>query len=297
MFGVAAHAASRLKLKWPGQGLWFVLPAILTLLLVLGYPTVSAIFSSFKSGPPVSELTTQNYTDAFGDPRFWNGLRVTFTFVGATVALHFALGMVVALVLNQQIRGLRWLRLIALIPWTVPDVMSGLIWRFMFNPTSGIVNHVLSGIGIIDGPVEWLGNPTLALPGVILADVWRGYPFVMLILLAGLQTIPLYQYEAAMVDGANAWQRFRYITLPNLQTVLLVAVVLDVIWQFRRFGLVFNMTGGGPGTRTEIMSLYVWKQYFRYFNYEYAAAMAVILGLLMVVISIPYIRSVLRSLT
>lgn len=296
MLGVASHAASRLKLKGEGQGLWFVLPAALALLLVLGYPIVSAIVSSFKSGPPVSELTTQNYTDAFGDPRFWNGLRVTFAFVGGTVALHVALGMAVALLLNEQIRGQKWLRLVALIPWTVPDVMSGLIWRFMFNPASGIVNHVLSRLGLTDQPIEWLGSPTFALPGVILADVWRGYPFVMVILLAGLQTIPRFQYEAAMVDGANAWQRFRFITLPNLRTVLLVAVVLDVIWQFRRFGLVFNMTGGGPGNRTEIMSLYIYKHYFKYFNFEYAAAMAVILGLIMIVLSLPYIRSVLRGL-
>lgn len=276
------------------QGPAFVVPAIVALALVLGYPTLQAVLTSLRAGPVGAGYTVDHYAAVLGDGRFWNGLAVTLTFVGATVTLHLAAGMAVALALNTEIRARRLLRLVAIIPWTVPDVMSGLIWRFMYNPTSGVINAVLSRLGITDRRIEWLGDPDLALPSVIVADVWRGYPFVMLILLAGLQAVPTWQYEAAMVDGAAAWQRFRHVTLPNLRTVIIVAIVLDAVWQFRRFGLIFNMTQGGPGNETEILSLYVWKQYFKYFNFEYAAAVAVVLAAFMLVLFAPYVRSVLR---
>jgi multiple sugar transport system permease protein len=142
--------------------------------------------------------------------------------------------------------------------------------------------------------VEWLAHPRLALPSVIFADVWRGYPFVMLILLAGLQAIPKELYEAARVDGASALQEFRHITVPGLARMIQVALALDVIWQFRRFGLVYNMTQGGPGNATDILPLAIYRQFFKYFNFEYASAMAVVLAVIMIVISIPYVRMMVK---
>ena len=180
-------------------------------------------------------------------------------------------------------------------PWTLPDVIAGLVWKFMYDPLSGIVNDVLLRVGLIGRPVEWLSDPLLALPSVIVADVWRGFPFVMLILLAGLQAISRDLYEAARIDGASTWQEFRHITIPGLRGVAVVALALDTIWQFRRFGLIYAMTQGGPGYRTAILPILVYKQYFRFFNFEYASAIAAVAAVVMLIISVPYIRAVVRE--
>jgi multiple sugar transport system permease protein len=277
------------------QGFLFVLPTLLVLLVVLGFPIAVAIINSFSL--PDGGWTLENYAKLPRDGRFRNSLVVTFTFVAGTVLLHLVVGFIIALALNTQVRGKRFFRVIAILPWTVPDVISGLIWRFMYNPTAGIINRLLFDWGLIHKHIEWLGDSDLALPSVIFADVWRGYPFVMLILLAGLQAIPRELYEAAKVDGASTVQEFRFITVPSMRGMILISVALDTIWQFRRFGLVFNMTAGGPGNVTEILSLYVYKQYFRYFNFEYAAAVAVVLAIIMLLLSLPYVRAMVRRLS
>jgi multiple sugar transport system permease protein len=277
------------------EGYAFILPCVLMLLLVLGFPTAIAVLNSFT--PLWSEaktFTLENYVKLARDDLFWNALLITFRFVGSTVLLHLVVGLAVALALNAQIKANRFFRVIAILPWTVPDVISGLIWRFMYNPTSGIINHTLRNYGVTNTYIEWLGHPKLAPASVIFADVWRGYPFVMIILLAGLQAIPRELYEAARVDGASSFQEFRHITIPLLKRMIIIAGALDTIWQFRRFGLVYNMTLGGPGHVTEILSLYIYKQYFKYFNFEYASAMAVVLAIIMLVISLPYVRMMVR---
>jgi multiple sugar transport system permease protein len=141
------------------------------------------------------------------------------------------------------------------------------------------------------------GEPSLALLSVIVSDVWRGFPFVMLILLAGLQTIPQELYEAAAIDGADAWRRFRHITIPGVTPMLIVAVALDLVWQSRRFGLIEAMTQGGPGNLTEILSTFVYRQYFRHFDYGYAAAAAVLLALMLLAITLPYVRMLTKERT
>ncbi len=289
------------RLRGPGLqdrylGYAFILPGILLLLLVLGFPAVMAVLNSFLPLWGKGQgVTISNYVRLARDKVFWQVLWNTLIFVGATVSLHFLLGLAVALALNTEIRARRFFRILMILPWTVPDVIAGLVWRFMYDPLSGIINSVLSKAGLISRPIEWLSSSSLALPSVIIADVWRGFPFVMIILLAGLQAISRELYEAAKIDGASTWQEFWNITLPNLKKVALVALALDTIWQFRRFGLVYTLTQGGPGYRTSILSLLVYQQYFRFFNFEYAAAIATIAAIIMLVISIPYIRSVIRE--
>ncbi len=277
------------------QGYAFILPCILMLLLVLGFPTAIAVVNSFTPlWSEVKTFTLANYVKLARDELFWNSLLITFRFVAGTVALHLIVGLAVALALNAQIKANRFFRVLAILPWTVPDVISGLIWRFMYNPTSGIINNLLIKNGLTKTYIEWLALPNLALPSVIFADVWRGYPFVMIILLAGLQAIPRELYEAAKLDGATTLQEFRHVTIPLLSRMIIIAVALDTIWQFRRFGLVYNMTLGGPGHVTEILSLYIYKQYFKYFNFEYASAMAVVMAIIMLIISFPYVRMIVR---
>ncbi len=272
-------------------GFAFVLPCLLLMLVVLAFPAALAVANSFTPvWSEVKTFTLDNYIRLQQDKLFWESLWVTIVFVVGTVGLHLVIGLAVALALNTEPLG-NWLfRIIAILPWTVPDVISGLVWRFMYDPTAGIINYFLDRLGMQNPYVEWLAAPHLALPSVIMADVWRGYPFVMLILLAGLQAIPKELYEAARVDGASVLQEFRHITIPGLARMFQIALALDIIWQFRRFGLVYNMTQGGPGNATDILPLAIYRQYFKYFNFEYASAMAVVLAAIMIVISIPYIR-------
>lgn len=278
------------------QGYLFILPCFVLLIGVLGFPMVMAVLNSFapiwKEG--LKGFTLAYYAKLLRDDLFWNSVLKTFYFVGGTVFLHLVLGMLVALALNAQIRARRFFRIMAILPWTVPDVIAGLVWAWMYDPLSGIVNDFLRRIGLITSPIEWLANPNLVMPSVILADTWRGYPFVMLVLLAGLQAIPKELYEAAKVDGATPFQEFIHITIPNLKKMIAIATILDIIWQTRRFGLIWVMTQGGPARATEILSVLAYKSYFKFFNFEYASAMSVAMAIFLLAVGLPYVRMVVR---
>ena len=235
-----------------------------------------------------------SYSRLIGDAEFLGTLKNTVIFVGFTVGFHLLIGLGVALLLNLEIRNKRFFRVIAILPWTVPDVIGGLIWRFMFDTLPGMINAMLLEFAIISDPIDWLGNPKLAFGCLIFAETWRGYPFAMLILLAGLQAIPKEQYEAAQIDGASIFKSFIYITLPNLKFMIIIATVLDTIWESRLFGMIYSMTGGGPGYSSQVLSLLTYKQYFLFFNTSYAGAIAVVLAFFMFIISIPYLVMTMR---
>jgi multiple sugar transport system permease protein len=278
------------------RGLLFVAPALLLLVVVLGFPAVAAVMQSVNLmwvDKPAFSLAA--YRQLSGDPAFLHAAFNTALFVAATVAFHLLAGLGLALALNLEIRG-KWLfRVVALLPWTVPDVVAGLVWRFMVDPLAGFVNSAAIALKLINEPIDWLGDPTLARLCLVAAEGWRAYPFVMLILLAGLQAIPRTQYEAAEIDGASRWQSFIYITLPNLRTMLIIALVLDTIWECRLFGMVFSLTGGGPGDATQTLPLLVYRQNFEYFNTAYSAAIAVVLALAMFAIAVPYLRMTMKQ--
>ncbi|MBD3306675.1 ABC transporter permease subunit [candidate division KSB3 bacterium] len=277
------------------KGYFFILPAFLLLIAILGFPAVAAILQSVNLMWVIEPaFSVTSYQRLVRDPEFLRSLLNTVIFVSATVGFHLLLGLSVALLLNAQIKGKHLFRVIAILPWTVPDVIGGLIWRFMFDTLPGIVNAILLKTGMIIDPIDWLGNPNLAFPCVIFAETWRGYPFAMLILLAGLQAIPQEQYEAAEIDGASKIQSFFYITIPNLKYMFIIALVLDTIWECRLFGMVYSMTGGGPGYSSQVLSVLTYKHYFLFFNTSYAAAIAVVLATLMLLISIPYLRMTMK---
>jgi len=269
---------------------FFVSPGVLLLILVLGFPAITSLSYSIKpeQAGPVS-YTLSNYMNLLKDPffsrTFWN----TGIFVFLSVASHMVLGLAVAMVLNTALPAKPLFRLIALLPWVVPDVVAGIIWKWMYNPIYGAINDFLLRIGLINTPVEWLSNPALALFSVILVNLWRGFPFVMLILLAGLQAIPRHLYEAAGIDGASRVQSFFHITIPGLRKMIVVALALDIVWEVRRFGLIQAMTQGGPGVLTEVLSTYTYKQYFQFFRFEYASAIAVVMTVVLLLVSLPYI--------
>lgn len=268
----------------------FVLPGVLLLVLVLGFPAITSLSYSIKpERAGAASYTLSNYTNLLKDPffakTFWN----TAIFVFLSVASHMVLGLAVAMVLNRTLPARPLFRVIALLPWVVPDVVVGIIWKWMYDPIYGALNDVLLKIGFISTPVEWLSNPRLALLSVILVNLWRGFPFVMLILLAGLQAIPRHLYEAAAIDGATKIQSFFHITIPSLKKMIVVALALDIVWEVRRFGLIQAMTKGGPGVLTEVLSTYTYKQYFQFFRFEYASAIAVVMTVVLLFVSLPYI--------
>ncbi len=277
------------------KGYFFILPAFLLLAGVLGFPALAAILQSFNlmwvSKP---FFTVKSYVSLMRDVEFLGSLLNTIVFVATTVFFHLMIGLGVALLLNLEIKRRHFFRVIAILPWTMPDVIGGFIWKFIFDTLPGFVNGVLIRGGLLLEPIDFLGMPWLAFSSLIFAEIWRGYPFVMLILLAGLQAIPRHQYEAGAIDGASAIQNFLYITIPNLKYMVIIAVILDTIWECRLFGMVYSMTGGGPGYASQVLSLLTYKHYFQFFNTSYAASIAVILAVFMLIISIPYLRITMR---
>lgn len=268
----------------------FVLPGVILLVLVLGWPAITSILYSFETEQAGdAAYTLANYKSLLKDPffstTFWN----TTVFVFFSVALHMILGLAVAMVLNSALPAKPMFRVIALLPWVVPDVVAGIIWKWMYDPIYGALNDLLIKIGLLENPIEWLSNPKLAMTSAILVNLWRGFPFVMLILLAGLQSIPRHLYEAAAIDGAPKLQQFIHITLPGLKKMIVVALALDIVWEVRRFGLIQAMTQGGPGVLTEVLSTYTYKQYFKFFRFEYASAISVVMTIVLLLVSLPYI--------
>ena len=268
----------------------FVLPAFFLLILVLGWPAITSILYSFQpSQAGETGYTLASYKALLKDPffktTFWN----TAVFVFFSVGSHMILGLAVAMVLNTALPAKPVFRVIALLPWVVPDVVAGIIWKWMYNPIYGALNDLLIKVGMLENPVEWLSNPKLAMFSAILVNLWRGFPFVMLILLAGLQAIPKHLYEASAIDGASKLTQFIHVTLPGLRKMIVVALALDIVWEVRRFGLIQAMTQGGPGILTEVLSTYTYKQYFQFFRFEYASAISVIMTVVLLMVSLPYI--------
>jgi ABC-type sugar transport system permease subunit len=273
-----------------------VLPAVLTIVLVALFPLVWTFWESLHLhdlrmpwlGRPFVGLT--NYLEAFGDPRFRGALAHTAFFAVTSVSLELLIGLWLALALNRAFRFRGLVRAAVLVPWAIPTVVSALLWRFMFEGQSGIVNAALVGAGIVREPLVWLVDPRAAWIPIILADVWKTTPFVALLLLAGLQNIDSSLYEAARIDGASAWRQFRYVTLPLLKPALLVALIFRTLDAFRVFDLVYALTGGGPGTSTEPIALYTFNALLQNLQFGYGAALSVIVFVLTFSLALVYIR-------
>ena len=277
----------------------FLLPSLIFVGLFAFYP----IFESFRLSFYRSILTLpwlgqkmvgwQNYTDLWTDPVAAQSLRTTLFFVVTTIPLELGIGIGMALVMNEVFRGRGLLRAVVLIPWAIPTVVSSQMWRFIFNDRYGLFNFVLFG-GDASRYLAPLADPILAPLTIIVAEVWKTAPFVALIVLAGLQTIPDELYEAASIDGATAWQQFRRVTLPLLRPALLLALLFRTIDALRVFDLVFVMTQGGPADATNVLSFYGYKKIFAEGMVGYGSAIAVGVFLISLILSLVYLR-ILKS--
>ncbi|MEH2202034.1 carbohydrate ABC transporter permease [Nostoc sp.] len=267
---------------------WILLtPALLLLLFVFAYPILRAFWLSVFTRNLGTELQPvfsglDNYVRMAGDGRFWQSLWATAVFTTASVLSELLLGLLIALVLNQAFFGRGIVRTIAILPWALPTALIGLAWSWIFNDQFGVVNDILRRLGLIKTGINWLGDPTLAMSAAIFADVWKTTPFISILLLAGLQSIPSDLYEAYSVDGANPWQSFRNITLPLLLPQILIAVLFRFAQAFGIFDLIAVMTGGGPGGATEVVSLYIYSTVMRYLDFGYGAALVVVTFLILI---------------
>lgn len=278
-----------------------VAPALITLLVVLLYPMITGLYLSFhqyKLTRPVDKMPfvgLANYLALFKDQVFFISLTKTFYWVLFSVGFQGLLGLVVAIVLNQDFKGRALVRGIVLVPWVMPTVVAGLIWSWIFDGSYGVLNDILMRLSLIKENIAWLGTRQLALPVVIATNIWKGYPFFAISLLAGLQVIPQELYEAAEIDGANAWHRFTYITFPHIQNVLVITSMLRIIWTTNTTDLIFVMTKGGPGYSTHVLALYSYLTAWGKLDFGYSSAIAITLLVVMLIIISIYFKMLGRE--
>ncbi|MBC7637471.1 MAG: sugar ABC transporter permease [Acetobacteraceae bacterium] len=256
----------------------FMLPSVLVMALVLLYPFLSALYYSFTDyrlgGPPTSFIGLDNYTGLLTEGRFWADLLNTIGLVGISVALQLVIGMALALGLYGMTRGVRLVSILNFLPHVVTPVVGGIFLKWLFVGRWGLLDATLISFDIF--PPDWLGDPFWARFTVVLADTWKFMPFLMLVLYAGLQSFDTALLEAASIDGANWWQRLRYVILPMMKPLILFVVAIRTMDAFRFFDLVYVLTNGGPGTATETITLYTYQIGFRMLEIGRASALGMI---------------------
>lgn len=275
-------------------GVLLIAPAVLIFCAVIVYPLVSAIYLSLFS---INTLTLQggfvglaNYAKLAQSDAFWRSLFNTFIWTVFTLFLQIVLGILVALMLHQAIWFRALARSLILFPYFVSTVVAVLVWRWLFNDLYGILNHVMMWAGILNMPLDWLGSMPNAMISVILVGAWKYFPFVVIAVLARLQSIPEQLYEAAKIDGAGPIARFFDVTLPQLRDVLVVVILLRAIWDFKEFDLIFLLTGGGPIISTQTLPLLVYSEAFGLYDMGAATAVAVSMMLVMLSFMILYLK-------
>ncbi len=269
-----------MKLSDRMYGFLLNLPGLIIVVFWVLFPAFLLFQTSFlryDNMSPVVFNGLQNYVQLFEDRLFPMSLRRISIFSAGTTALTFAGGLLLALALSQITKGSDFFRALMIVPWAVPAVVSGIIWKWIFNPDFGVVSDLLMKIGLIETPLSIYGNPNLAMMGVIIADSWTRIPFMGIILLAALISIPQELHEAAKVDGADALARFRYISLPLIKQPALVGLLITIMFSFRTIDIIIPLTAGGPGKATYVFGYYIWDQIVKTLNFGRAAAGGVVL--------------------
>ncbi|HEY0385885.1 MAG TPA: sugar ABC transporter permease, partial [Pyrinomonadaceae bacterium] len=231
-------------------------PSVLVLLALSIYPLIYAVKVSLQTGTGAGlRWSVQNFARLAGDRFFFEALKHTLVYAAVALTCEFLLGLALAVLLNNCLRGRTFFRAVLLVPMMLPPVVVGVVWRLMLNPHFGAINGTLNGAGLDTSALLWTASPRLALLSVIMVDVWQWTPFIMLIALAGLSAVPKYLYEAADVDRASGWFKFRHITLPLVTPLLLIAILFRVIDSYKMFDQAYGLTGGGPAGATQVLSI------------------------------------------
>jgi multiple sugar transport system permease protein len=279
----------------------FVVPAMVFIVAILLYPLGYQLYMSVY-GVTLGNFLVGNapfvgleqYQEVVIDSRFHHALWITLVFTVSCLVFQFTIGLALALFFNRAFPGGGIMRALMLLGWMIPLVVSGNLWRWMLNGQYGVIN-LLVNVGPLDLGRDWLTGPNTALIGVIVANIWVGIPFNMVLLLAGLQGIPLTLYEAARVDGANPVQRFFYITLPQLRPVMIIVLLLGFIYTFKVFDLIFVMTAGGPVSATEVLPIYIYDIFFEFFRFGQGAAASILVLVFPIILSVIYLRLLRRE--
>lgn len=275
-------------------------PAFVVTLVIVFMPMVQAVWTSFYDlilfKPNASKFVGfGNYVKLFNDPVFWAALWNTLLWIGLTVPLQMGLGLLTALLLNREFpwRGLA--RALIIIPWALPSVVIALMWRWIYDPNTGVLNDILIYLSVVQAAVPWLADPKVAIYAIIATLTWQGFPFFAVMILAGLQGIPKSQYEAASIDGASSWRQFLHITLPGIAPVLATAGLLRVIWVANSMDVIFVMTGGGPGYATHTLPLYAFIKARQNLDFGYGTSIAVTFTILLGAFVVLYLARTMRE--
>ena len=277
-------------------GVFALLPALIIIVAILAYPMAASLWLSLHHVELAGGQVTQNfiglanYSDLLDDDAFRLALANSAYFTVGEVVSVIGLGLCVALLLNHPLGQSGLFRALLIVPWAIAPVANAVLWKWILNANYGILNAILRELGLIDDYVTWLGAPGRALNMLLLVDVWKSVPFIALLLLAGLQKIPAMLYRAARLDGANAWQQFRFVTLPSLRTTLAIAVILQTLWSFRLFDLVYVLTRGGPADGTVLLNYLAYRETFNFLHIGYGAAVANVVFFASLILAIIYIR-------
>jgi len=275
-----------------------IAPAALVVCAVIVYPLLVGFRISFYKLRIFTGMdalknldpSLANYTRMFQSAQFWNAVQTTITYVLVSTVVCALIGLGTALLINQSIRGRGLARALIISPWPIPGVIAASIFSWMFDANFGVVNYLLRSAGLISKNIAWTASSTTAMVAVIAATAWKGYPFFTVSLLAGLQSIPTELYEAAKIDGANAFREFRYITLPALRPVLGICMIINSLWSFRQFEIIYNLTKGGPARSTETLAIQVYQEAFKFFEMGYGAAIGIFTVALSVITTLFFSR-------
>ncbi|WP_458210390.1 carbohydrate ABC transporter permease [Haladaptatus sp. NG-SE-30] len=266
-------------------------PLLAILMLVAAYPLAKTIYLSFYSMPMAQPWLGQrfvgldNYVQIIQNPVFQRAVKNTLFFTVVSVFFELVFGLLAALILSETFKGRGWLRTAVLLPWAIPLVVQGLSFKFMFNADYGIVNYLLTQVGLINGYINWLGHADTAMFAVIFSDIWKSFPFMALLILASLQTIDRDLYKSAKVDGAGMLSRFRHITLPHVKNAILISLLFRTIRAMKVFGVIYIMTAGGPANATKSVSILTVEKTFEQLYFGKGAAM----GVLVVLLILPFV--------
>ncbi len=285
-----------LWLRRTGLPYLLILPSVVMLTLLIGIPLLQALWTSLQR-----QLLTRpdlfgwaglaNYQRAlFQEEIFWGSLWRTVKFALGSVVGAYILGLFLALLLSRNFKGRGIYRALFLIPWVMPDIVTALIWKWMYNDQFGLINYGLQSLGIIRQPLLFLADVNIAMYSIIAVQIWKLYPLTTVILMAALQAIPVELYEAAMIDGASWWQRLRSITLPLIRPTSILITLLMGIWTFNHFDIVYLLTGGGPADATMVLSTLLYNKAFYTMDLGYATALGMLMVLVLSVIAVAYLR-------
>ena len=283
-------------------GLLFALPAVVYMLIFVGYPIVHNIILGFQDVDVMNFLRGQkhfvgfeNYVELFHDEVFFKSVGNTFVFTVCCLFFQFLIGFALAMFFNRKFSFARPVRGILMMPWMIPMTITALMFKFMFSTKVGVVNNILTGLGITSANIEWLTDQNIAMIPVIIANVWIGIPFNMILISTGLTSIPGEVYESAAIDGAGSFQQFIRITLPLMRSTIESILVLGFIYTFKVYDLVYVMTSGGPVNSTQLMSTYSYKLSFDNFLYSKGSAVANALLVILLLVGIVYLRITTRG--